>query len=79
MTRMVRERRPRLRLDPETYNELRLEILRRDNWRCQKCGSLTNLEVHHINPRSRLGDDTEANLITLCAPCHRNVHRGGPA
>ena len=25
--------------------------------------------------RAGLGDDTEANLITLCSNCHRNIHR----
>jgi len=38
----------------------------RDVWRCQFCGSMTNLEVHHQQFRSHSGDDTEANLITLC-------------
>jgi len=46
----------------------------RDGWRCQACGSLRGLEVHHIQRRSRLGDDVEANLITLCSDCHRAIH-----
>src|ERR1019366_6120476 len=31
----IRARRPRLRLDPETYRELCREVLERDDWRCQ--------------------------------------------
>ena len=73
MTRL-RQKCPRLRLDPESYQELRQQVLELDGWRCQRCGSLTDLQVHHVNPRSWLGDDTEENLITLCASCHQLVH-----
>jgi 5-methylcytosine-specific restriction endonuclease McrA len=64
----------RLRLAPEVYEELRQQVLRRDGWRCQSCGALSNLEVHHRTLRSQSGDDTEENLITLCIACHASVH-----
>ena len=67
-------RRPRLQLDPEAYKQLCQQVLRRDRWRCQQCGSRTNLQVHHIRLRSHEGDDAEKNLITLCSQCHRVVH-----
>ena len=35
------------RLDPVSYETLRLQVLRRDGWRCQSCGTMSNLEVHH--------------------------------
>ena len=70
-------KRERNRLGPERYDELRQEILRRDGWRCQACGRRKDLQVHHIEARGRLGEDTEQNLITLCADCHRTVHRRG--
>jgi len=63
-----------LRLTVKDYRELRREVLRRDNWRCQDCGALRHLEVHHIDPRSKLGNDDESNLITLCSDCHRIRH-----
>jgi 5-methylcytosine-specific restriction endonuclease McrA len=56
------------------YAALRKEILARDNWRCQKCGCLKNLDVHHLRRRSVLGDDSETNLITLCRECHQILH-----
>ena len=65
----------RLRLDPVSYEKLRQQVLRRDGWRCQSCGSMSNLEVHHKEFRSRLGDDSEENLITLCTACHAQMHR----
>ena len=74
MTR-VRPKRARLRLDPGEYDNLRNQVLRRDGWRCQSCGTMSNLEVHHKEFRSQSGDDSEQNLITLCSACHATVHR----
>jgi 5-methylcytosine-specific restriction endonuclease McrA len=71
---VLRQRKPRQKLDPDNYRTLRKQVLERDGWRCQSCGSLRNLEVHHRKFRSRLGDDTVENLITLCADCHRATH-----
>ena len=48
--------------------------LMRDGFTCQLCGSQRNLEAHHIRYRSRGGDDSETNLITLCRDCHVAVH-----
>jgi ATP-dependent DNA helicase RecQ len=67
---------PRLRLDRESYEQLRRQVLRRDGWRCQSCGTTSNLEVHHKEFRSQSGDDSEENLITLCATCHSVIHLG---
>ena len=63
-----------VRLDEHEYGELRERVLRRDNWRCQFCGSMTNLEVHHQQFRSHAGEDLEPNLITVCAACHSACH-----
>lgn len=68
-------KRPRLRLDRAAYLSLRKLILERDAWRCQACGRLGAVQVHHIQARSRLGSDAEDNLITLCPECHRRTHR----
>ena len=65
-----------VRLDPDSYSQLCLEVLRRDRWQCQCCGSLENLQIHHRQFRSRSGADSEDNLITLCAKCHRSLHGG---
>ncbi len=65
---------PRSRLDPASYETLRLQVLRRDGWRCQLCGAISNLEVHHKEFRSHSGHDSEENLITLCVGCHGQMH-----
>ena len=75
MTR-VRAKSTPLRLDSSSYAKMTRDILRRDNWRCQVCGSRVNLEVHHQQFRSQGGSDSESNLITLCNGCHRAKHHG---
>ncbi len=64
-----------VRLDPADYEKLRSQILQRDGWRCQFCGAMSNLEVHHKIFRSQSGSDSEENLITLCWACHALAHR----
>jgi 5-methylcytosine-specific restriction endonuclease McrA len=72
--RRIRAKRPRIKLGTQAYERLRLKVLTRDGWRCQDCGSMRNLEVHHITFRSHSGDDSESNLITLCSTCHADMH-----
>jgi 5-methylcytosine-specific restriction endonuclease McrA len=43
----MRPKHARLRFDPVAYENLRREVLRRDSWRCQSCGAMSNLEIHH--------------------------------
>lgn len=56
------------------YNKVELSrknILRRDSFRCQYCGtSATPLTIDHIVPKSRGGADTWENLTTACIPCN---------
>ncbi len=64
-----------MKLERAAYQALLQRVLQRDSWRCQHCGRRTNLEVHHLIRRSRLGDDSEENLIVLCNICHRVAHQ----
>ena len=57
-------------------DQMRLIVQRRDNYVCQRCGATgAPLYVHHIVPRHRGGTNDLDNLVTLCHPCHREVHR----
>jgi 5-methylcytosine-specific restriction endonuclease McrA len=76
MTR-IRPKEARLRLDSASYKQLCREVLDRDGWKCQSCGTPEKLQVHHKKFRSRRGDDSEDNLVTLCADCHNSVHQRG--
>ncbi len=67
---MIRLKAAPTRLDPLSYDGLRQQILRRDGWTCQSCGTISNisnLEVYHMEFRSHSGADSDENLITLCA------------
>jgi 5-methylcytosine-specific restriction endonuclease McrA len=64
----------RIKLGKQIYRRLMKRVLERDGWRCQKCGSLENLQVHHMIKRSQQGDDALGNLVSLCAQCHMEEH-----
>lgn len=54
----------------------RLNIFRRDGFRCVYCGSLHDLTLDHVIPRSQGGRDTWENLVTACNRCnHRKGNR----
>jgi len=52
----------------------RYNVMKRDANQCQYCGSKSSLNIDHIIPRSRGGEDTWENLITACNDC--NVRKG---
>ena len=64
----------RIKLGKRIYRRLMKRVLERDDWRCQKCGSLEDLQIHHKVKRSQLGDDALQNLVTYCAQCHMKEH-----
>ena len=52
----------------------RHNIMRRDNYSCQYCGSPKNLTLDHLLPRSRGGETNWLNLVTACMRC--NTRKG---
>lgn len=48
----------------------RREVFRRDQHRCQYCGSTKRLTLDHVIPRSKGGTHTWDNVVTACAPCN---------
>lgn len=57
------------------WNAVRPFILLRDNHTCQGCGSIENLDVHHIDEDPLNGD--ERNLITACRKCNCSASKEG--
>lgn len=52
----------------------RFEVFKRDKFTCQFCGQSSPdiiLEIDHLNPVSKGGDNSLINLITSCFDCNR--------
>ena len=53
---------------------VRFEVMKRDSFTCQYCGQEAPdviLEIDHIVPVSKGGDDSIMNLVTACRDCNR--------
>ena len=52
----------------------RFEVFKRDSFTCQYCGKQAPdvvLEIDHINPVSKGGNNDLTNLVTACFDCNR--------
>ena len=59
------------------YRIWRESVLKRDQFKCQHCGSEQDLQAHHIKPFAtykKLRFKT-SNGLTLCESCHRGEHK----
>ena len=65
-------------------DDVRRAVMRRDNYRCTKCGwshagwnpsDPRHLEIHHVRHHAKGGANDEGNLLTLCTVCHDAIHR----
>lgn len=53
----------------------RVNIMTRDNFKCQYCGqkrSMASLTYDHVMPRSRGGKTTWTNVVTACKRCNQH-------
>lgn len=55
-----------------TANIKRESVLHKSGYVCVNCGWDEDLQVDHIQPRSRGGGDEIENLQALCGPCNRS-------
>lgn len=49
----------------------RRNIMIRDRFCCQYCGSKRNLTLDHVHPQSKGGRNTWCNLVTACMGCNQ--------
>ena len=49
----------------------RREVLKRDNHRCQYCGSNKHLTLDHVIPVSKGGEHKWNNVVSACEPCNQ--------
>lgn len=65
-------RRPRS-IRGRAWSRIRLAVLSRANWRCEKCGRAGALEIHHVNHNP--DDNDLGNLEAWCRTEHIEHHR----
>jgi len=56
---------------PRIPESVRVEVWRRDDGKCARCGSREKLEYDHIVPISKGGSNTARNIELLCEKCNR--------
>lgn len=56
------------------WKKIKDSVLKRDGYKCQRCGATEKLAVHHKTPRRDGGADHESNLKTVCKSCHVKEH-----
>jgi len=61
------------------YKQWREDVLKRDNYTCVISGTTTDLEAHHILPKSEQFNPEKAfdidNGITVCNDVHKRIHQ----
>lgn len=68
-------------IETPEYKELRIRVLKRDDYSCQKCGARgkaglrPKLEIHHLKSRKLFPELSldERNCVVLCRECHKKT------
>jgi len=63
-------------LRTEHWKQVKLDALDRAGHKCQVCGSIERLQVHH-NTYERRGQERPEDVIVLCHDCHTLFHQHG--
>ncbi len=54
---------------------VRKVVMKRDGWKCVRCGSKKNLCVHHITYNHHFAEHKHLEILeTLCELCHKAEH-----
>lgn len=59
------------------WQKKRLEIMRRDNWKCLNCKTTFKaLHIHHLyyEKDTKIWEYDNECYVTLCEDCHEQIH-----
>lgn len=56
------------------YKLRSMEVFARAKYRCERCGRLEPLQIHHRKYRSHGRQDSASNLEAVCMKCHNLEH-----
>lgn len=62
-------------LQSSKWQEKRIERLKMDNFRCCRCGSPHDVQVHHLTYKNIGNENVYEDLITLCDSCHESIEK----
>ena len=62
-------------LQSSKWLEKRIERLKMDNFRCCRCGSPHDVQVHHLTYKNIGNENVYEDLITLCDSCHESIEK----
>lgn len=60
-------------LKSDEWKAKRLEVLKRDNSKCQICSSSEQLDIHHKTYENFRNENLD-DLQTVCRKCHKELH-----
>jgi len=58
------------------WRSRKAQAIRDAGYKCEQCGSMNRLEVHHLNYQN-LGNEGDDDLVVLCRKCHEGWHKRG--
>lgn len=61
-------------LNSPEWKKLRESFISHKGSKCEKCGSESNLQVHHLHYKNIFKEKFE-DLMVLCKSCHRKEHK----
>lgn len=57
------------------WRMIRCKVIERDGFKCVKCSSKENLQVHHLTYKNHFNEHNNlADMQTLCKFCHKKEH-----
>lgn len=60
-------------LNSPRWQAIRKRLYREYDYKCDRCGSSKNIQVHHLTYEN-LGEEKDEDLVVLCQKCHSELH-----